>query len=78
MTITRQTIKRLQKEADGLNPDKDRLLIALQDEDGLYFNNKTYKTIIELKDSEGIKDSERLIIISKIVAEKNDIRQTIK
>ena len=75
--ITRQTIKRLQKEAEEFNPDKDRLLVCLEDSDGLYFNNKTYKTKQELKDSEGIKDSQRLIYLDAIIAEKNGIKQTI-
>ncbi len=73
--ITRQTIKRLQKEVEGLNPDKDRLLVCLEDEGGLYFNNKTYKTIEELKENEGIKTSDRFIYLDRAIAEKYDIKR---
>ena len=74
--ITRQTIKRLQKEAEGLNPDKNGLLIFITDEDGLHFNNKVYKTIEALKESEGIKNNQLFITICKEVAEKYDDKPT--
>lgn len=74
MSITRQTIKRLQKEVEGLNPDKDRLYIIKQDEGGFYYNERSYKTLAELKEKEGIKNGDRVIAFDKLLADKYDIK----
>ena len=73
MSITRQTIKRLEKEMETLNRDKNHLFVIKQDEGGFYYNEKSYKTIEELKEKEGIKSGDRVITFDKVLAEKNDI-----
>ena len=73
MGITRQTIKRLEREAEALNQDKNRLHIIIVDEGGFYYYERNYKTFEELKEKEGIKDSDNTITIDKCIAEKNDI-----
>lgn len=67
MSITRQTIKRLENEIEKIYPDKTRLFTCIEQfGSGLfYYDNKPYQTIEELTKGGGIKDSQTLIIIKR-------------
>lgn len=59
--ITRYTIKRLERELEGLEPVKTPTAIC-EEIDGLfYYGEKAYKTTKELIEKEGIKA--KLIIL---------------
>ncbi len=70
MSITREKIKRLEKEATELDPTRRLLRIAVLQEDGLiYHNQKTYKTIAELEKKEGLKEGRNLKLVEEVIAD---------
>lgn len=70
MSFTKQAVKRLEREVNRLDPEKNypHFAMCLQDPDTQLFkidgNGRAYKTIDELKSGEKLKPDQGLIIIS--------------
>ncbi len=59
MSITRHTIRRLEREAEAINPDKDLLRFCWQDGTEFYCNiNKTHRQITMNVSKEVLKQND--------------------
>ena len=67
MSITREKIKRLEKETETLYQKTNSFIyfVCIKQADGFYIGKKKYKTLDKLKTGEGLTDESKLIIFTK-------------